>query len=186
MARRLSPSLPATPSGRAQASASPTTPRAASSAFTDEDLDDILGEPGIDALMPGHRKICDRRPRGSLTAERPVGAAAPAGGGDANSEEEDGEHYMLGMDGGRSMDAGAGAVHQQPGIGAPPPPAIVESTVAPAMVTPSDKIVGHVSTLLSLKGRRAQRVHDAFRGMVGGVASEHKCAAKSVQAHLIP
>jgi len=186
VAGRSSSSGPETTSAEAGASPSRGTPSAASHVFTDEELDEILGEPRIDALMRTQRNIFDGRPRGSPEASGPVGAAPTAGGGNADVENEEDDYYVRDAECGRAIDAADGPVDQQPGVGAPPPPAIIESTVAPALVQPSDKVVGHVTKLLSLKGRRAQRVREAFRGMVGGVASEHKCALKSVQACLIP
>jgi len=136
--------------------------------------------------MRTQRNIFDGRPRGSPAASGPVGAAPSAGGGNADVENMEDDYYVRDAEGGRAIDAADGPVDQQPGVGAPPPPVIIESTVAPELVQPSDTVVGHVTKLLSLKGRRAQRVREAFRGMIGGVALEHKCALNSVPACLIP
>ena len=78
------------------------------------------------------------------------------------------------------MDADGGPVDLQPGVGAPPPPPIVESVQAPALVKPSKNVLQRLTDMLAVRGRKAQFVHNAFKGMVGAVAAEHKCGVKSI------
>jgi len=98
----------------------------------------------------------------------------------------DDNNDKLSSPGGRNMDADGGPVDLQPGVGAPPPPPIVESVQAPALVKPSKNVLQRLTDMLAVRGRKAQFVHNAFKGMVGAVAAEHKCGVKSIQLCLIP
>jgi len=87
---------------------------------------------------------------------------------------------MLSTPGGRNIDADGGPVDLQPGVGAPPPSQIFESVQAPALVKPSKKVLQRLTDMLAVRGRKAQFVRNAFKGMVGAVAAEHKCGVKSI------
>ncbi|OSX74190.1 hypothetical protein BU14_0303s0021 [Porphyra umbilicalis] len=150
--------------------------------FTDEELQEILGDPKVDALMVTQRASAsegDGRPDGGHAGDAP-----PVVVGDG---EED---YWAGSDadvpGGRNIDADRGVANPQPGVGAPPPPPIVESTQAPALVKPSEKVIWQLTHMLAVRGRMAQFVRDAFKGMVAAVTTELKCGIKNVQSCLIP
>jgi len=203
-------SLLATPSSQPGARSSRASPSGASYTFTDEELDEILGDPRIDALMGSQGSTSDGRPRRFREAlavggaDPVVGEAPPAGQvppvGDAPAvgdappawaveTEHSGfgdEDYLVPVEDGRNIDAANAPVNVKPGVGAPPPPALVESQVAPAIIKPSKAVIRHVTKLLALKGRKAQRLRDAFKGMVGVVAAEHKCGLKRIQLCLLP
>lgn len=90
------------------------------------------------------------------------------------------------MPGGRNIDADRGVANPQPGVGAPPPPPIGESTQAPELVKPSEKVIWQLTNMLAVRGRKAQVVRDVVKGIVAAVAAEHKCGIKNVQSCLIP
>ena len=131
-----------------------------------------------------------------VTDEELLAVNLPAAVGDppvGNNPENDGSSYWeednndaLSTQGGRSIEADGGPVDVQPGVGAPPPPPIVESLQPPALVKPSKKVLQRLTDMLAVRGRTAQFVRNAFKGMVGAVAAEHKCGVKSIQLCLIP
>jgi len=93
---------------------------------------------------------------------------------------------MVPVEGGCNIEAYKGPVNVQPGVGAPPPPALIESQEAPALIKPSKMVIRHLTKLLALKGRKAQRVREAFKSMISVVAAEHKFGLKVIQLCLVP
>jgi len=210
-----SSSLLATPSGTAGASSSRASPSNASYTFTDEELDEVFGPPCVDSLMRSQGTATRTRPSGSpevlpvgavppvggvpavgdvppvgnAPAVRdvpPVGGVTPVGGVETEYGDTDFDDHLVPIEGGHNIEADNGPVSVQPGVGAPPPLALIESQEAPAVIKPCKVVIRHLTKLLVLKGRKAQRVRDAFKSMISVVAAEHKCSLKVIQLCLLP
>jgi len=93
---------------------------------------------------------------------------------------------MVPVEGGCNIEAYKGPVNVHPGVGAPPPPELIESHEAPALIKPSKMVIRYLTKLLALKGRKAQRGSDAFKSMISVVAAEHKFGLKVIQLCLVP
>jgi len=115
----------------------------------------------------------------------PMGDAPPAGGVETDPTDFGDEDYLVLFDGRRGIDAVNGPVNVQPGMSARPPPALIDSQMAFALIEPSKEVILHVTKLLALKGRKEQRFRDAFKGMVSVIAAEHKYNLKSIQLCLL-
>jgi len=77
-------------------------------------------------------------------------------------------------------------VNVQPGVGVPPPSALIESQEAPAVIKPSKVVIRHSTKVLALMDHKAQRVRDAFKSIISVVAAEQKCSLKIIQLSLLP
>jgi len=213
LASSPSAALSATPSGKACASSSPATPSDASHTFTDEELEEILGHPRVDELMRSHGRATKIRPRGApevlpvgavppVGSVPPVGDAAPVGDAPAAGDvaplsdlppvggllygNKDFDDDMVPVEGGCNIEADKGPVNGQPGVCAPPPPALIESQEAPALIKLSTMVIRHLTKQLALKGRKAQRVREEFKTMISVVAAEQNCGLKVIQLFLLP
>jgi len=158
--RSHSASLFATPSGNAGARSSRASSGNASYTLTDEDQDEILGHLRVDALIRSQGRATGARPSSSpdvlpvgsvplvcgvpafgdvppvsdapaVGDVPPVGGLPPVGGVGNKYGDTDFDNHLVPVEGDRNIEADSGFVNVQPGVGATPPPALIESQRLP-------------------------------------------------------